>query len=85
MCGDEDAAVRIEAEREAAHLLQQTAQIEHELVLQLVPKAEDDDRDVVMEVRAGTGGQEAAMFAQELFDMYALFAGPPSCCCFPSS
>lgn len=42
--------------------------------LLLVPKDPNDDRDVILEIRAGTGGEEAALFASELFRMYARFA-----------
>ena len=49
-------------------------QMEHEIQLLLLPKDEADDRGVVLEVRAGTGGEEAALFAAELFRMYERYA-----------
>ena len=48
--------------------------MEHEMQLLLLPKDEADDRGVVLEVRAGTGGEEAALFAAELFRMYERYA-----------
>lgn len=48
--------------------------LETELKLFLVPKDEDDDKSVILEVRAGTGGEEAALFASEVLRMYIRFA-----------
>ncbi len=49
-------------------------QLNKELQLQLLPKDPNDERGVFLEVRAGTGGDEAALFAGDLFRMYARFA-----------
>lgn len=43
-------------------------------MLQLLPKDEADERDVILEIRAGTGGEEASLFAADLFRMYTRFA-----------
>lgn len=48
--------------------------IEETLKIQLLPKDENDDKNVVMEIRAGAGGDEAALFAAELYRMYCRFA-----------
>ena len=48
--------------------------LENEIKTMLIPKDPRDDRDVIMEVRAGTGGDEAAIFAGDLFRMYARYA-----------
>ncbi len=48
--------------------------IEQELKILLIPKDPMDDRDIILEIRAGTGGEEAALFAQDLFRMYAHYA-----------
>ncbi len=48
--------------------------LEHELQALLLPKDADDDRNVIIEVRAGTGGDEAALFAGDLFRMYQRYA-----------
>ena len=52
---------------------QQTA-LEQEIHLLLLPKDPNDDKNVVLEIRGGTGGEEAALFAADLFRMYARFA-----------
>lgn len=49
-------------------------QIEQELKILLLPKDPDDDKSVIMEIRAGTGGEEAALFASDLFRMYSRYA-----------
>lgn len=43
-------------------------------MLELLPQDEADDREVILEVRAGTGGEEASLFASDLFKMYGRFA-----------
>ena len=55
----------------------QRAEIERltqELQQLLIPKDPDDDRSVIVEIRAGTGGEEAALFASDLFRMYSMYA-----------
>jgi peptide chain release factor 1 len=46
----------------------------HELKMALLPKDINDDRDIIMEIRAGTGGDEAGLFAADLFRMYSRYA-----------
>lgn len=53
---------------------EKTAEIENRLRLLLVPRDPNDDKDVIMEIRAGTGGEEAALFAADLFRMYSRYA-----------
>jgi len=48
--------------------------LEQDLKVALIPKDPHDDKDVIMEIRAGTGGDEAALFAGELFRMYGRYA-----------
>ena len=48
--------------------------LEHQIALALIPKDADDDRNVIVEIRAGTGGDEAALFAGDLFRMYTRYA-----------
>ncbi len=50
------------------------ARLEQEITILLLPRDEDDDRSVVMEIRAGAGGEEAALFAANLFRMYRMYA-----------
>lgn len=47
---------------------------EEELKILLIPKDPDDDRSVIMEIRSGTGGEEAALFAADLYRMYSMYA-----------
>ena len=49
-------------------------ELEHSIKLLLLPKDKDDDRNVILEIRAGTGGDEAALFAGVLFRMYQKYA-----------
>ena len=62
------------AEEEIASAQARLVQLEDELSLLLVPKDPRDDADLFLEVRAGTGGDEAAIFAGDLFRMYARYA-----------
>jgi peptide chain release factor 1 len=62
------------ARAEADHLTVEVRRLEGELKLLLIPRDPLDDRDAVVEVRAGTGGDEAALFAGELFRMYSRYA-----------
>ncbi|MBC7989159.1 MAG: peptide chain release factor 1 [Luteimonas sp.] len=62
------------AEEEIAAVQAHLAQIDHALMALLVPKDSRDDGDLYLEVRAGTGGDEAAIFAGDLFRMYARYA-----------
>ena len=48
--------------------------IEEELKILLIPKDPNDEKSVIMEIRSGTGGEEAALFAGELFRMYSMYA-----------
>ncbi len=62
------------AEMEIGGLEQKIAGLEEAIRVHLIPKDPNDDRNVVLEIRAGTGGDEAALFAGDLFRMYARFA-----------
>jgi peptide chain release factor 1 len=62
------------AQEEIAGLGRELATLEEELKVLLVPKDPNDDRNVVLELRAGTGGDEAALFAGDLFRMYSRYA-----------
>ncbi|MGI5989211.1 MAG: peptide chain release factor 1 [Lachnospiraceae bacterium] len=59
--------------QEAARLSEEKEKLERELKILLLPKDPNDERNVVMEIRAGTGGEEAALFASQLFRMYSRF------------
>ncbi len=62
------------ADGEIKHGRERLEQIEVDLQKQLLPKDPNDDRNVFLEVRAGTGGDEAALFAGDLFRMYSRFS-----------
>ena len=76
-CGQDaggDAEMRAMAEEELRALKQRLPDLEQEVKLVLLPKDEADERNAILEVRAGTGGEEAALFAAELFRMYTRYA-----------
>ena len=69
-----EADMRAMAESERPALLERQTGLEHDIRIALLPKDAMDDRNVVLEIRAGTGGDEAALFAGDLFRMYERFA-----------
>jgi peptide chain release factor 1 len=69
-----DAQLRAMAAAEKPQLEQRRAALEQELKLALLPKDAMDERNVFLEIRAGTGGDEAALFAGDLFRMYERYA-----------
>lgn len=70
----DDPEMRAMAEDEIRQTKEQSEQLEQQLQLLLLPKDLDDERDCFLEVRAGTGGDEAAIFAGDLFRMYSRYA-----------
>ncbi|HEY4115687.1 MAG TPA: peptide chain release factor 1 [Rhizomicrobium sp.] len=69
-----DSEMRSLAEEEGADLKGRVAKLEHDLRLQLLPKDAADNSSAIIEVRAGTGGDEAALFAADLLGMYQRYA-----------
>ena len=69
-----DPDFRALAQEELAEARTEMERLWQELTILLLPKDPNDSRSVVMEVRAGTGGEEAALFAADLFRMYAMYA-----------
>ena len=69
-----DADLRTMAREEEQRLLALREEIENNLKLLLLPKDKNDDKNIVLEIRAGTGGEEAALFAGDLFRMYGRYA-----------
>ena len=65
-----DPEMKALAEEESQTLKQRLPELEQKVRILLVPKDEADDRNVILEVRAGVGGDEAALFGRELFEMY---------------
>jgi peptide chain release factor 1 len=70
----EDAELQALAEDELRALRERLPALERQVKLALLPKDADDQRNAILEVRAGTGGEEAALFAAELFRMYQRYA-----------
>ena len=71
---ENDAEMRELAEMELTELEPKIAPLEDEIKLLLVPKDPRDSKNVIMEIRAGTGGDEAALFAADLYRMYTRYA-----------
>jgi len=69
-----DGDLRELAEIELEELKQKKPKIEEELKIMLLPKDPRDEKNVILEIRAGTGGEEAALFAADLFKMYMKYA-----------
>ena len=74
MSNDTDPDMRKMAEAEKPALQERLAKLDREIRLALIPKDAMDDHDAILEIRAGTGGDEAALFAGDLFRMYERYA-----------
>src|SRR3954471_18458421 len=74
MLQEADPELREMANEEVAHLEPEILRIEDQLRVLLLPKDPNDEKNVVLEIRAGTGGDEATLFAAEVFRMYARYA-----------
>ncbi len=74
MLNEADADLREMAQEEILKLEPRLAELEEELRILLLPKDPNDEKNVVLEIRAGTGGDEATLFAAEIFRMYGRFA-----------
>jgi peptide chain release factor 1 len=74
MLNDSDAGIREMAQTELTELEPKVAPVEEELKVLLLPKDPNDEKNIVLELRAGTGGDEAALFVAEVFRMYVRFA-----------
>ena len=71
---EEDMELRAMAEEEYADTRAALDALEGEIRILLLPRDEDDDRSVIMEIRAGAGGEEAALFGANLYRMYRMYA-----------
>jgi peptide chain release factor 1 len=74
MANEEDPEIRAMAQEELTSLEERLPGIEEQLKVLLLPKDPNDDKNVVVEIRAATGGDEASLFAAEVFRMYVRFA-----------
>ncbi len=72
---ESDEEMRQMAKDDLSTLEPQLAEMEEQLRLSLLPKDPNDDRNILLEIRAGAGGDEASLFAMELFEAYIKYAG----------
>src|SRR5262249_15090894 len=73
LAGDPD--MKAMAEEEASALKKRLPDLEQSVKRMLLPKDAADEKNAILEIRAGTGGEEAALFAADLFRMYQRYAG----------
>ncbi|NOR11147.1 MAG: peptide chain release factor 1 [Desulfovibrionaceae bacterium] len=72
--GEEDDEMRELVKSEIADLTKRSAELENDLWFILLPKDPNDEKNILLEIRAGTGGDEAALFVSDLFRMYSRFS-----------
>lgn len=73
MLKDEDADMREMAQMELDELLPKQEELEEKIKIMLIPKDPEDERDVIFEIRSGAGGDEASIFAGDLYRMYSKY------------
>ena len=71
--GTDDEEMKALAKEEIAFADEQCPQLQEKIALLLLPDDPEDGKNAIMEIRAGTGGDEAALFARDLFKMYTRF------------
>jgi peptide chain release factor 1 len=74
LLSDADPDIRELAQEDSSQIQTELDELEDELKRLLTPKDPNDDKDVILEIRAGTGGDEAALFSADLFRMYTKYA-----------
>jgi peptide chain release factor 1 len=74
LADEKDPDMRAYAHEELTQLEARVAQVEADLKVLLLPKDPNDEKDIILEIRAGTGGDEATLFADEMFRMYSRYA-----------
>ena len=74
LADEKDVEMRAYAQEELSQLETRMASVEEELKFLLLPKDPNDEKNIILEIRAGTGGDEASLFAAELFRMYDRYA-----------
>lgn len=72
---ESDPEIRQMVKEDLAEIERELPQLEEELKLSLLPKDSNDEKNIILEIRAGAGGDEAALFADELFTAYVHYAG----------
>lgn len=76
LLNENDEAIRELAKEEVSVLRERKEEIESRIKILILPKDPNDSKNVILEIRAGTGGEEAALFAASLFRMYSRYAEP---------
>jgi peptide chain release factor 1 len=71
---EEDEEIKRLAKEEFSRLVEEKGRVEGDLKMALLPKDPNDEKNILLEIRAGTGGEEAGLFASDLFRMYAKLA-----------
>ena len=71
---DADEEILVMAREEIGDLKKQIVAVEQSIKIMILPRDPRDERSVIMEIRAGTGGEEASLFAMDLFRMYIRYA-----------
>ena len=71
---ENDEEMRELAKEELSDSRRKVEELEHQLKILLLPKDPNDDKNIILEIRAGAGGDEAALFAAELYRMYCNYA-----------
>ena len=74
LADEKDPDMRAYAQEELTQLEGRVAQVEADLKVLLIPQDPNDEKDIILEIRAGTGGDEATLFADEMFRMYSRYA-----------
>jgi peptide chain release factor 1 len=74
LADEKDPDMRAYAQEELTKLEARVGGVEEELKVLLLPKDPNDEKDIILEIRAGTGGDEATLFADEMFRMYSRYA-----------
>ena len=74
LADEKDPEMRAYAQEELTQLEARVAKVEADLKVLLIPKDPNDEKDVILEIRAGTGGDEATLFADEMFRMYSRYS-----------
>jgi len=74
LADEKDPDMRAYAQEELDQLETRVAQVAADLKVLLLPKDPNDEKDIILEIRAGTGGDEATLFADEMFRMYSRYA-----------
>ncbi len=71
---DPDSEIRALAKSEQERLLKRSSELQEKLKILMIPKDPNDEKNTIVEIRAGAGGEEAALFARDLYRMYSRYA-----------